>query len=413
VRASPRVHWSFAPRIVSKYPATKVSMESSYQFLLTIGGILLLGLVTSAIGRRTFLPRVTLLLVFGIVIGEEMLDIVPDIVSERFELVADVALLMVGFLLGEKLTFRSFQQSGGAILWISVSAAIVTATAVSLGLMWAGAPIEIAILLGCIASATAPAAVLDVVMESGNKGPFRDVLLAIVAVDDAWALLLFGFGVAVVTSLSDVAQESSVLLMVAREIGGGMLLGLLMGLPAAYLTGRIKKGQPILTEALGVVFVCGGLALWMEVSFLIAAMVMGMVIANLARHHEYPFHAIEGIEWPFMVIFFVLAGASLDLSALPAVGLIGAVYILCRAFGKYVGARLGGELAHADKATKNWMGVALLPQAGVAIGMALVAANHFPEYRHTLLPIVIGSTAFFELVGPVFTRLALKRTQHT
>ena len=93
--------------------------------------------------------------------------------------------------------------------------------------------------------------------------------------------------------------------------------------------------------------------------------------------------------------------------------MIGAVYILCRAFGKYVGARLGSELAHADKATKDWMGVALLPQAGVAIGMALVAANHFPEHRHTLLPIVIGSTVFFELVGPVFTRLALKRAQHS
>ena len=390
-------------------------MESSYQFLLTIGGILLLGLVTSAIGKRTFLPRVTLLLVFGILIGEEMLDIVPGIVSERFELVADVALLMVGFLLGEKLTFRSFRDSGKAILWVSICAVLVTAAAVSLGLIWAGAPTEIAILLGCIASATAPAAVLDVVIESESeyKGPFRDVLLAIVAVDDAWALLLFGFGVAVVASLSDVTQESSVLLMVAQEIGGGILLGLLMGLPAAYLTGRIKQGQPILTEALGVVFVCGGLALWLEVSFLIAAMVMGMVIANLARHHEYPFHAIEGIEWPFMVIFFVLAGASLDLRALPAVGLIGTVYILCRAFGKVVGARLGGELARADKATKDWMGAALLPQAGVAIGMALVAANHFPEYRHTLLPIVIGSTVFFELVGPVFTRLALKRAQHS
>jgi Kef-type K+ transport system membrane component KefB len=386
-------------------------MESSYQFLLTIGGILLLGLVTSAIGQRTFLPRVTLLLIFGIFIGEEMLDIVPRIFSEQFELVGNVALLMVGFLLGEKLTFRSLSHSGGAILWISISAAVITAVVVCLGLVWAGAPVDIAILLGCIASATAPAAILDVVMESDYKGPFSDLLLAIVAVDDAWALLLFSFGVAVVASVSDVATQTPVLLLAAREIGGGILLGFLIGLPAAYLTGRLKRGQPILTEALGVVFVCGGLALWLEVSFLIAAMVMGAVIANLAKHHEYPFHAIEGIEWPFMVIFFVLAGASLDLDSLPAVGLIGAVYILCRATGKFVGARLGAEIASADRSTKDWMGVALLPQAGVAIGMALVAANHFPEQRDILLPIVIGSTVFFELVGPIFTRLALKRTQ--
>lgn len=384
-------------------------MESTSRFMLTIGGILLLGLATSAIGRRTFLPRVTLLLVFGAIIGSNGLDWIPAEISRRFELVADVALLMVGFLLGEKLAFRSIRQFAAPMLWISVSAALVTAALVSLGLMWAGLPNSIAIVLGCIAAATAPAAVLDVAMESGSDNPFRDLLLAIVAIDDAWALLLFGFGVAIATA----ATETNAIMMVLREIGGGAALGLLLGLPAAYLTGRLRQGQPILSEALGIVFVCGGLAIWLEVSFLIAAMVMGAVIANLAKHHEYPFHAIENIEWPFMVVFFVLAGATLELAALRDVGLIGGIYILCRAIGKILGARIGAELARVDKKTRNWMGPALLPQAGVAIGMALVASNHLPEHRQTLLSIVIGSTVFFEIIGPVFTRMALKRVQTT
>ncbi len=384
-------------------------MESTSRFMLTIGGILLLGLVTSAIGRRTFLPRVTLLLVFGAIIGSNGLDWIPAEISRRFELVADVALLMVGFLLGEKLAFRSIRQFAAPMLWISVSAALVTAALVSLGLMWAGLPNSIAIVLGCIAAATAPAAVLDVAMESGSDNPFRDLLLAIVAIDDAWALLLFGFGVAIATA----ATETNAIMMVLREIGGGAALGLLLGLPAAYLTGRLRQGQPILSEALGIVFVCGGLAIWLEVSFLIAAMVMGAVIANLAKHHEYPFHAIENIEWPFMVVFFVLAGATLELAALRDVGLIGGIYILCRAIGKILGARIGAELARVDKKTRNWMGPALLPQAGVAIGMALVASNHLPEHRQMLLSIVIGSTVFFEIIGPVFTRMALKRVQTT
>ena len=188
------------------------------------------------------------------------------------------------------------------------------------------------------------------------------------------------------------------------------LLGVLLGFPAAFLTGRIRQGQPMLMEALGLVFVCGGIAIWMDVSFLIASIVMGAVVANFARHHEYPFHEIENIEWPFMTIFFVLAGASLEPSMIKEIGLIGGTYIAARIAGKLLGARLGGRMGNADRMTRCWMGFALLPQAGVAMGMALVASNRFPEYQQVLLTVVISSTVFFEIIGPVFTRAVLRRT---
>jgi Kef-type K+ transport system membrane component KefB len=384
-------------------------MDTPSQFLLTIGGILLLSLLISTLANRTFLPRVTLLLVLGIIIGRGGLDIIPQLFSDRFEIIADMTLLMVGFLLGGKLTEKSLRESAAEVLWISISAALITTVIVSLGLIWFGAPKEIAIILGCIAAATAPAAVLDVVTESRVKGKFSHLLLSIVALDDVWALILFGVGMAMVTSLDSLNGGTLFLLEVTREIGGAVILGGLIGLPAAYLTGRIKKGQPALTEALGIVFICGGFAIWLGFSFLIAAMTMGAVITNLAKHHKHPFHAIEGIEWPFMVIFFVLAGASLELNALKSIGFIGVVYILCRVIGKIVGANIGGQLSNADQLTKSWVGVALLPQAGIAIGMALVAANKFPEYQQVILPIIISSTVFFEIIGPVFTRLAIQR----
>ena len=387
-------------------------MQSASQFLIALGGILLLGLLTDVLGRRTHLPRVTLLLVFGVIIGKDLLDIIPSVFSDRFEIIADMALLMVGFLLGGRLTAGTLKNSASQVLWISISAALVTTVMVSLGLIWIGVSEEIAILLGCIASATAPAAVLDVVTESGYKGRFSDLLLSIVSLDDVWALLLFGIGIAVVRSISGLDGDMLPILIIAREIGGAILLGLLIGLPAAYLTGRIKPGQPILIEALGIVFICGGLAIMLDVSFLIASIVMGAVIANFAKHHEYPFHAIEGVEWPFMVIFFVLAGASLELSAVSEIGFIGIVYILCRATGKYLGVMLGSHCGKAGKETKRWMGIALLPQAGVAIGMALVASEHFPGYRQTLLSVIISTTIFFEIIGPVFTRMALQRARN-
>ena len=206
--------------------------------------------------------------------------------------------------------------------------------------------------------------------------------------------------------------DAGFLLHALREIGGATLLGIVIGIPAAYLSGRVKKGEPILSEALGIVFICGGLAIWLEVSFLISAMVVGAVIANTARHHKYPFHAIEGIESAFMVVFFVLAGASLNLASLYELGFIGAVYILCRSLGKVAGARLGGEFSCASSKTKNWTGIALLPQAGVPVGMALVAANQFPEYRQVLLSVIISSTIFFDIIGPVLTRLAIERVDN-
>ena len=381
----------------------------SSPFMLTLGGILLVGLLLSTIAKRTFLPRATLLLMFGAIIGTNALNLIPRLFVDRFGLIAELTLLTVGFLLGGKLTRTSLQGHTGMSFSISICAAVLPAMAVFLGMVALGVETPIALLLGCFAAATAPAAILDVVQESGIKNRFSELLLLIVVLDDVWALLLFGIGMAIVTSLNGLAGETSFIGVVAWELGGAVIVGTAIGLPAAYLTGRIKQGQPMLSEALGIVLLCGGVALWLNVSFLIAAIVMGAVVANLARHHDYPFHAIEGIESLFMVVFFVLAGASLEFDALGAIGVVGAVYILCRTLGKYLGAWVGGYLSNSGQDDRLWMGVALLPQAGVAIGMALVASNRFPEYRQIMLPIVIASTIVFEIIGPVFTRLAIQR----
>ncbi len=382
----------------------------SSQLLLALGGIFLVGLLLSTVAQRTFLPRATLLLLFGAIIGEDLLNLVPKLLVDRFGLIAEVTLLMVGFLLGGKLTRTSLRGHTSISFSISICAALLPALVVCLGMIAMGVAVEIAMLLGCFAAATAPAAILDVVQESGIKNRFSELLLLIVVLDDIWALLLFGVGMAVVTSLNGIAGESSFIGLVVWELGGAIILGIAIGLPAAYLTGRIKAGKPMLVEALGIVFLCGGIALWLNVSFLIASIVMGAVIANLARHHDYPFHAIEDIESLFMIIFFVLAGASLELGALSVIGVIGGVYILCRSLGKYLGAWIGGFLSKSGQDYQLWIGVALLPQAGVAIGMALVASNQFPEYRQIMLPIIIASTVVFESIGPIFTGLAIKQS---
>jgi Kef-type K+ transport system membrane component KefB len=375
--------------------------------LITLGALFLLGLLTDAIGRHTRLPRVTLLLILGFIIGPAGLGFLTPDHEKWFSLIADMALVMVGFLLGEKFTLAALREHGRFVLWLSVAEVFITALVVMSGLLLIGVDASTALLLGGIATATDPAATTDVVNQSKADGLFTRTLLGIVALDDAWGLIAFSLMLATVQALTGQAGSFTPLLTASWELGGALLLGIALGIPMAYITGRIKPGEPTLIEALGVVFLCGGIALWLEVSFLLASMVLGTVVANLARHHARPFHAIEGIEWPFMILFFVLAGASLHTQSLLRIGLTGLAYIIFRFIGRLVGAWVGSTISRADRSMRRWMGMALLPQAGVAMGMALVAVQRRPDLEEIILPIVIASTVLFEVIGPVLTRIGL------
>jgi len=386
-------------------------LEPSTQFLIAIGSILLAAIAADWIGKNSFIPRVTLLMIFGIAVGQYGLALIPAVVTDQFETIANIALLMVGFLIGGKLSRETMAGDIAKTFYISGVTVFVTFGVVSLGLYSFSMDLEIALLLGCIATATAPAATIDVIAELESESPFANLLSAIVAIDDALGLIVFSIVIAVLAAITGNGNSISPIQEVFHEVGGAMVLGSLIGFPAAYLTGRLRPGQPMLVEALALVFLCGGLAMWLEVSYLIAAITMGLIITNLAKHHEYPFHAIEGIEWVFLIIFFTLAGATLSLETLGEIGMLGVVYILLRIVGKILGGHFGAKFGRADPLTRRWIGVAMLPQAGVAVGMALAASAVFPEYRQILLPVVISTTVFFELIGPIFTRLAINRTQ--
>lgn len=382
-------------------------MQDTAKALITIGALLLLGLLTDALGRRTKLPRVTLLLVFGLLIGPTGFDLLNSNDGKWFSLVTDMALVMIGFLLGEKLTLSSLRQHGRFVLWLSVAEVVGTALVVFIGLLVIRVPLDVALLLAGISLATDPAASTDVVRETSAHGVFTNTLLGIVAVDDAWGLMIFSLMLTAAQAVTGQGDIIAPLLIGAWELGGALLLGICLGIPMALLTGRVRPGEPTLVEALGTVFLCGGIAIWLEVSFLLASMVLGCVVSNLARHHTRPFHAIERIDWPFMILFFVLAGASLDAKALYQVGIVGAAYVILRVIGRLIGAWAGAAVSHAGPSMGRWMGIALMPQAGVALGMALVAVHHRPDLHEVIMPVVIASTVFFEVVGPVLTRSAL------
>lgn len=381
--------------------------------LVVIGCILLGAYAADAFGRRVHVPRVTLLLLLGVVVGPIGLGVIPVVAEETFPLVTHLALAMVGFLLGERLSFKEMQRDGYAALRISIGVTLVTALCVLAAVWIATANLVLALLLAGIAPATAPAATVDVIRESRAKGPLTDTVLRVVALDDAWCVILFTTFLVVAEGLAGQAHPRDEFALALWEVGGAVLLGVAVGTPMAWLTGRVKRGEPTLLEAAGFVFLGAGIAELCGFSYLLCTMTVGATVANLARHHTRPFRAIEGVAEPFLAIFFFLAGHGLDLQSLPAVGLLGLIYIGARSGGRVGGGYWSARAAATGHELAHRIGWCLLPQAGVAVGLMLLAIERLPDTRTIVLPVVIGTTVVFELLGPVATLRQLRAAEET
>jgi len=381
--------------------------------LIVIGLLLLLGLLTDATGRLTKLPRVTLLFIFGFLLGPGALNLLPAATQEWFGLIASIALLLIGFSLGGKMTLSTLRKNGRTVLYVSTSVVLFSVFIVAGGLVLIGATLTLALVLAGIATATDPAATLDVIDETNASGQFTDTLVGVVSIDDAWGLIVFSALLAAAGLLQ--GEQGSVLLVFGAvwELLGAISLGLILGFPMAYMSSRLPAGKTLLLEVLGMVLLCGGLAMYLEVSYLLSTMVLGMVVANFAEHQERSFYEIEEIEWPFMILFFVLTGASLELDSLASVSSLAVAFIVLRTLARAAGAIPGAILAGSHESVKHWIGLGLLPQAGVAVGMALIAANEFPEIAETVIQVVVVATIVFEIIGPLVTRFCLERVGDT
>ncbi|MGR3494848.1 cation:proton antiporter [Citreimonas sp.] len=378
------------------------------QAFIMLGVLFLAGLAADALGARTRLPRVTLLLVLGIVAGPSVLGLIPETAFDWYEALSTVALTLVAFLLGEAFTAEKLRAHGRAILSVSLGVVLATLAGVGLGLWLLGVPPELAIALAAIATATDPAATGETLREAGARGPFAETLKGVVAIDDAWGMIAFALAIVAAQGIAAGVVEAHHVTQALWEVGGAVALGLGLGLPAAYLTGRLRPGEPTRLEALGLVFLAAGLSLWLGVSFLLAAMTTGAVIANLASHHDRAFSEIEAIETPFLVLFFVLAGAAIDWRSVVGLGALGALYVGLRIAARVAGGWVGGQIGGMGARESLWIGPSLLAQAGVAVGMALVSAQALPEHADTILALAIGTTVLFELLGPLALMRAVR-----
>lgn len=357
------------------------------------------------------LPNVTGYLLAGLIFGPSVLGIIPKDTIDSISVISEVALGFIAFSIGNEFKMSYFKKVGISPIVIAALEALGAVVAVCAVLVAFGNDLSFSLVLSSIAAATAPAATIMVIRQYKAKGPVTETLLSVVALDDAAALMLFGIAVAVAGMLNSSANVSvaGMILSPIVEIVGALVIGAVLGMLLTFFVRFFKKDGNRLSLAAGFVFAGIGIADMLGVSSLLLCMALGAVFVNFSKQSLPVMKVVDSITPPIFILFFVASGAALDLSVLPTLGVVGVIYVVFRVVGKVLGAYLGAAMCRCDKKIKKYLGYALLPQAGVAIGLSLAATTVVPEYGQTIRAVVLCATFIYELIGPAVTKIALKK----
>lgn len=407
-------------------------MTQTASVFLSLSIALLSGLLLSRLAKKVKLPAVTAYLISGVLIGPFALGAIgiPGIgitagQIEGFGLISDLALGFIAFAMGNEFRLAQLKKIGKQATVIGVVQALFTTVivdAVLIGLhflMPDKLSLSAAIVLASVATATAPAATLMVVKQYKAKGPVTDVLLPVVALDDAVGLVVFAISFGVAKSLSTGAVDVlsvilEPLLEVVLSLGLGFIMGLLFTLCERFFHSRSKRMAVSVTFVMMTVaisclkFDVGGIHIGF--SSLLACMMLGTVFCNICEVSEELMDRADRWTTPILILFFVISGAELELSVFAdwAVVVIGIVYIVARSIGKCLGANISAKMTRSDPNIVKYLGITLLPQAGVALGMAIKAIELGPDGA-IVRNITLFAVLIYEIVGPFLTKIALTK----
>jgi len=398
--------------------------------LLTCVGIAaIVGFYSGRGARKIKLPSILGYMLIGIVLGPSLLNMFNESSLEKLSFITQIALGFVAFSIGSELSLSSLKRLGPGIISIILAESFAAFIVVSIAVYLLTRDLPMAIVFGAVAPASAPAGTVAVIQEYKAKGSLTKALYAVVGFDDGLAILIFGFAAAVAkTLLIHQAGETTggfaaALAAPAKEIGLSLIIGGIIGFVFCLMVRKLHNPGDILVIVFGAIVLGTGLSARWNLSLILTNMVVGFMLANTRR--EALVHRVTSSMMDLMplifVLFFCLAGAHLQLSALPKLGLVGVVYILARTAGLVGGARLGAMVGHVEPKIKKYIGLGILSQAGVAIGLSLIVKHEFEllsaEYNlpraaqigASVLTTITATCVFFEIVGPILTKVALKK----
>ncbi len=395
-------------------------METKYIFLIYICVGLFLCLIAGKIVKQFKLPNVTgyilIGLLAGVVFGTSQLEHLfgTDVAHQmvvKFDVIKDLATGFIAFSIGTEFEFKYIKKLGKTPIVIACLESLAATVFVTVGIYIVTGNIQLALIMGAIAAATDPAATILVVKQYKAKGPVSKNLIPVVAIDDATALMSYGICVAIAKTLTGHFSMMTVIEPI-KEIFGAILFGVVMGLIFTvlihYFTGRGNR----LAITISMVALTVSLSHVPELNFspLLACMAMSMTVVNTSSRWGPVFEQMDRMTPPVFMLFFFVTGAGMDLRVLPTIGVIGVVYIVVRVIGKLVGANIGARICHAHENVRKYLGIGLIPQAGVAIGLAMMCSSVVPQYANQITAVVVCGTIIYELVGPIITKIMLVKS---
>jgi len=396
-----------------------MSLDSpNVNILITLLGLaILVGFFGGRFGKKFFKsPQVVGFIIIGLLLGESFFGIFREQTLNRLDLISSFALAFIGFAIGGEMSIAVFKKLGKSIFAITILESLGAFLFVTIAVYVFTQKLTVALLFGALASATAPAATVDVLREYESSGPLTTTLYAVVGLDDAAAIMIYAFATVMIKTLLSHENISSIFHLIGGpflEIGRSLLIGILVGAALAYTIKKIHDREALMIMGVGSIVLCTGLAMTLHSSLILSNMAMGATIINLTNRTEI-FDVVQRITPPIYVLFFILAGARLQISLLAKLGLIGLAYIINRVVGKSVGTWIGGRISDAPETVRKYLGFCLLSQAGVAIGLSIQSLHDFQAYGAAgrelgllAINVIAGTTLIFQIIGPPFTKWAI------
>lgn len=396
-------------------------MAPNLEILAVIGIVIVLAFLGSKGMSRFGIPQVVGFILTGVILGSSFLNFVPLSLSKELSFISEIALGLIGFEIGSHLHFSELRSMGKSIFFILIGEALGAFVLVAAGVFLLSGSDYTALVFGALATATAPAATVDVLAEYKAKGPLTTTLLAVVGLDDALALVLFSISSSLAVVLLSGTGQIDWLAMIKLpllEIGGAVLIGVVVGIFLQWALGKLRgQDHALCAFIVGNVLLAAGLANTIGASLILATMTIGIMLANYKTDlSSYAQCVISRIGPLIYILFFVLLGTRLEFGVLPKMGLLGLVYILLRSAGKFGGAWLAGWLGKAKEQVRDNLGFGLLSQAGVAVGLALSIAGRFDAYGEagvqlgsTVINVITATTFVVQIIGPIMVKYAITR----